>query len=398
MQNFLRTHTTHIVDACGRKVILRGVNLGGWLMKEGYILQSLNVAVRAFKKDFASALGVRALKDLERNFYTTFVQEKDFQNIARLGFNCIRLPFHSKLIEAKPYQYSQEGLRYLDDALAWAAKYRLFVILDLHAAPGCQNHDWHCDSLGRAELWNSTAFQERTLALWEFLADRYKDEPAVAGYDLLNEAVISDAKVLNRFYAALIKRIRAVDPHHVLFVEGNNWATNIECLDDFNDDNLALSIHFYHPIDFTFNFVPSLAYPLRYQKAFWSKATLRRMAASYHKTAKARGRPVFVGEFGVNGRDNRFGEVDYLRDILESFQQHQFHWTYWTYKAVKNTLFPDGIYSYYPNDPWINRHGPQMGWDTYIRLWPNRKKEIVESWKTEHFTLNDKILKVLRHA
>jgi aryl-phospho-beta-D-glucosidase BglC (GH1 family) len=395
-QSFLKTYKTSIVDEHGCKVTLRGVNLGGWLMMEGYILQSLNVAVRKFKKDFASVLGVKALQDFEKNFYKTFIQESDFKTIANLGFNCIRLPFHFGLIESAPYRYSQEGLAYLDKAIFWAEKYHLYIILDLHAAPGSQNHDWHSDSLGKAELWNNKTFQKRTFALWAFLADRYKDNPVVAGYDLLNEAVVANAKELNHFYAALIEHIRSVDQKHILFVEGNIWATDIKCLDDFKDNNLALSIHFYHPIDFTFNFVPLLSYPLRCKNILWDKAMLKRMIASYAKLAKQYQAPILVGEFGVYDRDNHYGEMDWLSDIVQCFEEHHFHWTYWTYKAVKNTIFPDGLLSYYPNDAWVNRQGPVMGWDTYASLWGKHKNQMIESWKSDHFTLNEKVSKALK--
>jgi len=395
MKKFLRTHKTNIVDGQGRKVMLRGVNLGGWLMMEGYILQARNIAVHQFKKEFSAALGAKALKDLEKSFYQSFIQESDFEAIAKLGLNCIRLPFHHSLIERVPYHYSDDGLAYLDQAIAWAEKYHLYIILDLHAAPGSQNHDWHSDSLGAAELWKNKIFQKRTFALWEFLADRYKDNPTVAGYDLLNEAVIDDAAVLNRFYATLIRQIRAADKNHILFVEGNKWATDIKCLQRFPDTNLALSIHFYHPIDFTFNFVPQLSYPLRYQKIFWNKAMFGRIVASYAKIAKEHQAPILVGEFGVNYRDNRDGEVDCLSDVVKCFNDHDFHWTYWTYKAIKNTTFPDGILSSYPNHPWVNRQGPKTGWETYAALWPKEKRRIIESWKSDHFTPNAKVIKAL---
>lgn len=397
-QNFLKVSKGSIVDAKGRRVILRGVNVGGWLMMEGYIMQAPNVAVRQFKKKFAVTLGVSTLKDFEKSFYTTFIQEKDFQNIAKLGFNCVRLPFHHGLIETKPNHYDREGLSYIERALSWAKKHKLYVILDLHAAAGCQNHDWHSDSLGKAELWKNKTYQRRTFALWKFLANRYKNDPAVAGYDILNESVVDDARVLNQFYKEAIRTIRSVDKNHILFVEGNKWATNIECLADFDDDNWALSIHFYHLIEFTFNLVPSLSYPFRYKETTWDASMVRRMVEVYAKEARRRQLPVLVGEFGVHARDNRFGESAWLADALSSFKKNGFHWTYWTYKAIKHTMFPDGIISYYPNDPWVNRQGPVSGWDTYACFWRKRKKEIMASWKSENYTVNTKIIKVLKNG
>lgn len=397
-KGFLKVSGAHIIDGKARRITLRGVNVGGWLMMEGYIMQAPNIAVRQFKKNFSAALGAKALKDFEKSFYSTFIQEKDFQHIAKLGFNCVRLPFHHGLIETKPYCYDRQGLGYIDRALSWARKYKLYVILDLHGAAGCQNQDWHCDSLGCSDLWQKRSYQRRTFALWKFLAHRYKDNPVVAGYDILNESVVDDAHALNAFYKKAIKAIRSADKNHILFVEGNKWATNIECLADFDDDNWALSIHFYHPIEFTFNLVPSLSYPFRYKETTWNKAMVRRMVEVYAKEARRRKLPVLVGEFGVYNRDNHFNETSYLKDTLSAFKKNGFHWTYWTYKAIKNTMFPDGILSYYPNDLWVNRQGPISGWDTYACFWKKCKKEIMASWKSENYTTNTKVLKVLQNG
>ena len=208
---------------------------------EGYILQSLNLAERIFKRNFRRALGERELKTFEQSYREHFIQEEDIRSISRLGFNCIRVPFHYRIVEKAPYRFPEsEALFHLDRAIEWAGAHKVWVILDLHAACGSQNHDWHSDSLGEANLWKKKEFQHRTFALWEFLADRYKDQTTVAGYDLLNEAVLADTQLLNEFYHALIKRIRKVDENHILFIEGNKWATDLDCLDTFEDDNLVL--------------------------------------------------------------------------------------------------------------------------------------------------------------
>ncbi len=394
-QKFLRTFKTKILDKKSKPIILRGVNLGGWLMMEGYILHSPNEGVRKFKRNFSSHLGDQALNSFEKEFTKAFIQEKDIKNIASLGFNCIRLPFHYKLIETKPYCYSQKGLKVLDKTVEWAKKHGLYIILDLHAAVGCQNHDWHSDSLGKADLWKRESFQKRTVALWSFLAKHYADDPTIAGYDILNEAVVHDKEKLNQFYHRVIEGIREHDKNHILFIEGNLWATDISCLDDFVDDNIVLSIHFYHPIDFVFNFVQNQSYPL---KKNWDKIMLKNIVQTYVDFAKKRKCPVFVGEFGVNYRYNEYGEVDWLKYVLSLFKKHQFHWTYWTYKAIKNSCFPDGVLSYYPNSSWINRQGPKMGWETYKSLWSSSRKEIIQSWDTKNFEPNTKVVLALKNA
>lgn len=398
VKNFLKTNGTKIIHPQEGTVILQGVNLGGWLMMEGYILHSLNFPVQQFKKKFKQRLGQAALEAFESEFRNNFIREDDLCRIAGFGFNCIRLPFHYRLIESRPCRYSNRGTAYLDRLLNWAKRRRLWVILDLHAAPGAQNHDWHSDSQGKAELWTRKDFQKRTYALWEFLADRYKGCEAVAGYDILNEAVTEDVGTLNAFYRNIIQHIRRVDKNHIIFVEGNTWAVDLDCLAKFEDDNLALSIHAYQPLDFTSHFVPHLTYPFRYNGQRWNKNIIRKQLSHYAKIAQRRAVPVFVGEFGVNYRQGLYGENLWVQDMLALFKEFGFSWTYWTYKAIKNNIFPDGLLSYYDNPPWVNRQGPLLGWDTYALHWPKRKNEIIRFWQSGDYKENTSVLDVLKDA
>jgi len=308
MNNFLKVVNGRIVNGSNRPVMLRGVNLGGWLMMEGYFLNAPNRPERNFRRQFIRALGPRALDAFDEAFRSSFIRENDVRDIKKFGFNCVRVPFHYRAVEKKPFQYDGKGLYFLDQVLRWAEKYKIWAILDLHAAPGAQNHDWHSDSDGKARLWTGKSYQKRVFSLWEFLADRYKDKECVAGYDLLNEAVIGSSQTLNAFYKKLIKRLRGVDKNHILFIEGDKWAVDIECLDQFKDDNYALSIHHYEPLDFTFNFVPHLSYPLTRKKKGVNRSILRKHLYPYKRISERRGVPIFVGEFGVNTREGVYGE------------------------------------------------------------------------------------------
>lgn len=391
--SFLKTKNTSIVDAKGQPVLLHGVNFGGWLMMEGYFMHAPNRAEQLFKKNFAKVLGQKALSELEFEFRRHFITEEDFKTIASWGMNVIRIPFNCRLIETKPYQYSSQGLSYLDQAVRLAKKYGLWVILDLHAAPGAQNHDWHSDSLGKANLWTVKSNWKRTLALWEFLSDHFKDETTIAGYDVLNEPVLGDAAILNRFYKELIHVIRRTDHHHILFVEGLRWAQDIGILEDFEDDNICLSVHYYGALEVTFNLVPGFHYPLKPS----DRAAMHRFLSGYAKLSKKRNVPIFVGEYGVHYRQGLYNEHNWVKDVLDVFNEFGFHRTYWTYKAVKNHMFPDGILSFYPNSPWINRQGPQTGWEIWDQWWPSRKKDMIRSWETKSFQVNNHIEKVLRY-
>lgn len=398
MTYFLKTDKGRIVTRDNKGVILKGVNFGGWLMMEAYILGAANHPEKMFRREFAAALGKKALEDFDRSFRENFITEKDIAGIRRWGFNCVRVPFHYRVVEDAPFSYRGTGLKYLDKVIDWAGKYKIWVILDLHAAPGAQNHDWHSDSGGEAALWTKKDYRERVFALWEFLADRYRNEAAVAGYDLLNESVVGDSKLLNNFYKALMKRIRAADKNHVLFIEGNRWATDIECLEQFDDDNYALSIHSYEPLDFTFNFIPHLRYPAPGPEGLGDRRAMRERLFRRAQTARRRGVPVLVGEFGVNSRGGLFGEDLWLKDMLACFQESGFHWTYWTYKAVKNSCFPDGLFSYYENPGWVHRQGPVSGWETYASCWKSCRNDMIGSWDTDRFRANTAILKILTGA
>lgn len=366
---------------------------------EAYITHAPNYPVLKLEREFQEAAGKKALAQFMKSFRDNFIREQDFKNLRQLGFNCIRLPFHYRLIEKSPYKYDKEGLAYLDKAARWAKEYQIWLILDLHAAPGAQNNDWHSDSFGEANFWKNKNFLSRVYALWEFLADRYRNHEWIAGYDLLNETVLNDARPLNKFYKEVIKTVRSVDKNHILFIEGNRWAQDIECLEDFKDDNYALSVHNYAPLEYVFNFIPHLKYPLKGVSMKWGKDETRSLFKKHSAIAKQRRRPVFVGEFGVNYRGGLFGEDHWLWDSLNCFAEFGFHWAYWTYKAVKNNAHPDGIYSYYENPPWVHREGPLFGWDTYPKLWKSRHAEMIRSWHTENFRENPHVLRLLQgHA
>jgi len=390
----LKTKDNFIVDGSGKKIELRGFNLGGWLMMEGYILYAENIAERIFKDKFKKAQGAAALDEFEKAFRDNFVSEQDFQNIASLGFNCVRLPFNHKLIEKEPFSYSKDGLSYLQKAVACAKKHGIWVILDLHAAPGSQNRDWHSDSAGEADLWANQSNIERTIKLWSFLADVFKDEEAVAGYDLLNEPIVA-ASALNKFYQDLVKEIRKVDKNHILFLEPVDWAQELSTLQKPKDENLAFSIHFYQPLEFCFNTEPGLAYPFKdylYKKGMQDNIKHLKDCFKISQESKV---PILVGEFGVNSRSNSFGEMDYIRDLIKLFSELGFHWTYWTYKAVKNITLPDGTYHYTKDPKWVNRQGPFRGWDNYSSLWQTHKSQIIESWKTSSFEIDSQLLAAL---
>jgi endoglucanase len=388
---FLRVRSGKIAADSGKPVMLQGVNLGGWLMMEGYIMGGRNIPEQEFRRNLASRQGRPALQEFTRLFRHNYIRDIDFKLIKRLGFNCVRIPFNFRLLQ------DNNGLGYLEKAVAWCKKYRLWAILDLHAAPGSQNEDWHSDSTGRALLWKEKRYQAQFIQIWQFLAERFKRETAVAGYDILNEAVWGDPKTILSVYKKTVKAIRGVDRNHIIFLGGNKWGQEIEFMGRPWDKNLVYSIHFYAPLEFVFAFIRNLRYPGKMGNVYWSRSRLSQRLNKYRRLQKRWKVPVFVGEFGQNSRCVYcHRELAWLKDSLALFKQSGFHWTYWTWKAIAQGIYPDGIYQYQPNPAWINRQGPVSGWENFYSLWPKQKKEIIASWQTESFTPNQPLITLLK--
>ena len=377
---------------------IKGVNLGSWLLMEGYILGSRNIPESGFKRGFAKIHGEDELAIFEKSFRDNFINEIDFKNIKQMGANTIRVPFNSKLIEKGPYIYSKDGISYIKKALDWAQKYGLKIILDLHAAIGAQNNDWHGDGDGRALLWEKGSYRQRTCVLWELLADTFKGHPALLGYDVLNEAVLDRSRVsmLKELYKNIIKCIRSVDREHTIFLEGNLWAQEIDFLKDLIDNKITVSIHAYHPITYTFNLTPFQKFPGNIDGCFWNNEKIKDYLKPYYDYSQKNRVEIYVGEFGINWRDGHYGEMKWLDGMLKAFDEYGFGYTYWTYKAMANSLFPDGIYQHIPDNKYINRMGPVYGWENYAKYWKDEKNKLADFWRTKNFTPNTEIIKTLK--
>ncbi len=378
-------------------MIVKGVNFGGWLLMEGYILGGRNIPEGEFKSRFSRIYGKKELGFFESEFRNTYITKEDFKIVSLWGANCIRLPFHYKFFEKSPYKYNEQSFSFIKKILSWAQDCGVKVILDLHAACGSQNHDWHSDSRGKALLWERPEYRDRTYSLWEYLASKLKNEKALYGYDVLNEAVVGKDRLgtLKNFYKDTVKAIRRADSKHKIFLEGNSWAQQVEFLADILSDNTHISIHTYQPLNFTFNFKRNYKYPGKADGTVWDKRQMTRYLKPYKVFSEKNKCDILVGEFGVNYRGNAYGETLWLNDILSTFQEFGFGWTYWTYKAVSLGVFPDGIMQYSDNPSWIRREGPVYGLENLYEQWGRYKKDIINSWKTKSFFANRDMLSVL---
>ena len=215
----------------------------------------------------------------------------DVDLLAKSGFNCIRLPMHYNLftlpIEEEPVPGSNTwlttGFTLTDHLLAWCQANRMYLILDLHAAPGGQGKDAEHFRLRPAKpsLWESAANRQKAVALWRKLAERYANEPWIGGYDLLNEPNWTfEGKDKNgkedtsnqpiwELYQAITKAIRAVDTNHLIIIEGNGWGNNYNGFPGPWDSNLAMSFHKYWNLNTPEAIARFLALREKYHLPLW---------------------------------------------------------------------------------------------------------------------------------
>ena len=222
----LHTQGTKWVDPAGRPVVLRGANLGNWLINEFWMMEQGDdqddqcTLEAALDKRFGHAERERLMRLFRDNWITT----RDWDGMRRYGLNVVRLPFIYSVIEdeRRPRQLRADAWRYLDDAIAQAEARGMYVILDLHGAVGSQGWEHHSGCAGKNQYWSTPEFQSRTEWLWQQIATRYRNSGTVAGYSVLNEpwgtTPENMAAVVGRLYGA----IRAVDRNHVIILPGHS--------------------------------------------------------------------------------------------------------------------------------------------------------------------------------
>lgn len=294
-QEFLKTSGQKIVNGRGENILLRGMGLGGWMLQEGYML-GINKEGQQYriKERIDSLIG----KEKSEEFYAAWLDnhttKKDIDSLKSWGFNSVRLPMHYNLytlpVEQEPqagkHTWLNRGFAITDSLISWCKANKIYLILDLHAAPGGQGNDNNIADRNpeRPSLWDSDANQQKTIALWKKLAERYKNESTVIAYDIINEPNwgFEDVKdkngleeksnaPLEKLLRNITTAIRSVDTNHIIIIEGNGWGNNYSgILDDgVWDKNMVLSFHKYWNYNNKESIASILALRQKYNVPVW---------------------------------------------------------------------------------------------------------------------------------
>ncbi|KAI0076678.1 glycoside hydrolase [Panus rudis PR-1116 ss-1] len=342
MGSFLRVDGTKIVKGDGEEIILRGAGLGGWMTMENFITGYPGCEFQ-IRDALAQVLGTQKAEFFFDKFLEYFFTEQDAIFFKSLGLNCIRIAISYRHFEddLNPRVLKPSGFKHLDRVVSLCAAQGIYTILDMHTAPGGQNGGWHCDSgVHIANFWLHRDFQDRLVWLWTEIAKHYKNERWIAGYNPMNEPADPKHTGLIAYYDRVHAAIRAVDPHHILFFDGNTYATDFSA---FPNDaatrwpNSAYAIHDYS----LYGFPKS---PEPYTR---TEEQRRRMKRSYEKKRQwmdERGLCVWNGEWGpVYARKEYDGDAtdeinqkryDVLKDQLELYHKDHLSWSIWLYKDI----------------------------------------------------------------
>jgi endoglucanase len=327
-QGFLHRDGQKIVDGNGKNIVLRGLGLGGWMVQEGYMIQTGAFAGPQYKikQKITEVIGEKGTEEFYKAYKANGITKRDIDSLAAWGFNSIRLPMHYNLytlpIENEKngqITWLEEGFKMTDDLLKWCTANKIYLILDLHATPGGQGKDANISDYdtSKPSLWESTANQDKIVALWEKLAQRYKDNTWIGGYDIINEpnwnftgtnqngCDENSNAPLRALQLRITKAIRAIDPNHLLIIEGNCWGNNYNGMFPLWDENMALSFHKY----WNQNDVASIQKMLDYRTQY--------------------NVPIWLGESGENSNV-------WFEEAISLMESNNIGWAFWPMKKIEN--------------------------------------------------------------
>ncbi len=345
--SLVQAYGKSLYDAEGNRLQLKGINAGQILLQEGWMspfaLEPLKNEDGSYVKDgdgniqypefteeeFRAALWANpnlsdhALDDLLKLYWDCFFTEEDFRIIKEeLGFNTIRLPFYylNVLNEDLSQKNEEDAFSYLDWFVENAAKNDLYVVLDLHGAPGSQSGYEHSGSAQRvAGLWDSEENVAATVALWKFVSNHYTNTRPelgkwIATYDLMNEPTYVYKGVTTKecwdVFDQIYDAIRANGDNHVITMEACWDFSNLPDPADYGWENVQYEYHWYNW------FTDVLPYDL-----FYAYQDLSNIGRDYNV-------PVLIGEFTF------FEDTDAWEKGLELFDRRGYSWTIWNYKTT----------------------------------------------------------------
>lgn len=312
-RNFISVNGKEILGTDGKPFFIRGTNLGNWLVPEGYMFKFKNAnSPRLVNEAITELIGPDAAQAFWQKYLDHYITEADIHYLRQLGMNSIRVPFHYRLFTDEDYlggRGEKRGFALMDRLIKWCKQEGLYLILDMHCAPGGQTGDNIDDSWGYPFLFDNEESQQLAVTIWRKIAQRYKNETTVMGYDLLNEPIAHffDTAHFNRqlepLYKRIVKAIREVDTNHLVFLGGAQWDSNFKVFGAPFDDKTVYTFHKY-----------------------WTPTT-QQVIQEYVDFRDRYNVPIYVGETGENSDE-------WIANFRKLLEQNNIGWHFWPYKKM----------------------------------------------------------------
>ena len=310
---FIYTQGKNLMLPAGKTFTMRGTNLGNWLVPEGYMFKLKDVnSPRMINQAFSELIGPSALDSFWKTYLNNYITASDIHYMKSIGMNSIRVPFNYRLFTSEKYMGEtnpNHGFELLDKLISWCKKEQLYILLDMHCAPGGQTGDNIDDGEGYPFLFESEKDQQLTADIWKRIAARYKNESIIIGYDLLNEPIATYFNAdhfnpkLEGLYKKITAAIRQVDKNYLIFLGGAQWDSNFAPFGQPFDNKLVYTFHKY-----------------------WTSPK-QEVIQPYIDFSNKYNVPVYCGETGEN--TNQW--IDSFRVTLEGAG---IGWHYWPYKKM----------------------------------------------------------------
>jgi endoglucanase len=320
-----------IVDSNGNNFAPRGFGVGEWTNTEAYMLEWPDgngkylwyYGYTRIHSTLDTLMDEPAAEQYWRTWNENVITESDVGKWQSWGVNTVRLSINHHWLSPEDGIYLDSGWRWIDQMIKWCKAHHIYVVLCMHAAPGAQNPELMSDTEdGQPHLWTQPdIYQPWAIHLWQAIAQRYADEPTVAGYDLLDEPLLSESNpnqggpVVRAFYVKATAAIRLVDNNHIIFACGTGWCgspAGVRAILPKWDDNMVLVFHKY-----------------------WDNNTV----AAIHGYLAIRHKynvPLWNGETGENTNG-------WAKGMAHLLSKYNIGWSWWTYKKVNQNTNPCSI-------------------------------------------------------
>jgi endoglucanase len=330
----LHTSGRNIVNASSEIVILKGMNLGGFMVMEPWMSPDDAGGLPdtySIIKELDSRFGVPEEQTLFADYQQSWTSAQDFVNLKNAGINVIRVPVwwgnFWPIANVTESSWRSDAFTELDSVVSQAAAQGIYTIIDMHGLVGGQTESDDTGEENVMAYWTNSNDQALSAFMWTKIATHYNGNPNVAGYDLINEPTIgganepSNATVISA-YASLYNTVRAADPSHIVIIEACFGSSTLSALPSPASEGWTNVVYSSHEYQFNADSSKVEAGSVTRVNDFINHA-------SYDV-------PDFIGEWNDQGdgaATTQFSYDDYTDNGMSSAM--------WSYKAAK-ALNPNG--------------------------------------------------------